>query len=168
MTRFGGAYRCLHLPVHLLSCDSTGAVQLQIMSIPDYRRRLTQAALKNQYQPPPGDAPAWDALFQGMPFVMAADMDLRRIDAALQSAHERGVRRIAVAALRGQAEAALFSRYRDTGLARVFVLTDDAVSQVTARPPEPYIPPRTQFLTPKGDVVDAPSIQAAGKTGGLR
>ncbi len=99
---------------------------------------------------------------------MAADMDLRRIDAALQSAHERGVRRIAVAALRGQAEAALFSRYRDTGLARVFVLTDDAVSQVTARPPEPYIPPRTQFLTPKGDVVDAPSIQAAGKTGGLR
>lgn len=168
LIRYGDAYRCLHLPVHLLSCDSTGAVQLQIMSVPDYRRRLTQAALKNQYQPPPGDAPAWDALFQGMPFVMAADMDLRRIDAALQSAHERGVRRIAVAALRGQAEAALFSRYRDTGLARVFVLTDDAVSQVTARPPEPYIPPRTQFLTPKGDVVDAPSIQAAGKTGGLR
>ena len=165
---YGGVYQCMQLPIHLLSCDKTGAVQLQIMAVPDYRRLLTQAALKEQYRPPPSEVPAWDALFQGMPFVMAADMDLRRIDAALQSAHERGVRRIAVAALRGQAEAALFSRYRDTGLARVFVLTDDAVSQVTARPPEPYIPPRTQFLTPKGDVVDAPSIQAAGKTGGLR
>lgn len=163
---YGGAYHCLHLPVHLLSCDSTGAVQLQIMSVPDYRRRLTQAALKNQYQSPPRDVPDWDAVFQGMPFVMAADMDLRRIDAAVQSAHELGMRQVAIAALRGQAEAALFPRYRDTGLARVFVLTDEAVFQVTGRPPEPYVPPRTQFLTLKGDVVDAPPIQAAGKAGG--
>jgi len=168
LIRYGDAYRSLQLPVHLLSCDDTGAVQLQIMSVPDYRRKLTQAALKGQYQPPPEDAPPWDAIFQGLPFVMAADMDLRRVDAAVRLAHGRGIRQTAIAALRGQAETVLFSRYRDTGLARVFILTDEAVSEVTSRPPVPYVPPRTQFVTPKGDVVDAPPIQAAGKAGGRR
>lgn len=167
LVSYGNAYRCVQMPVHLLSCDDTGAVQLQIMSIPDYRRRLTKAALKNQYQPP-GDAPAWDAVFQGIPFIMAADMDLRRVETAIQAAREKGIRQIAIAALRGQAETVLFSRYRDTGLARVFVLTDEAIAEVTGRPPVPYIPPRTQFVTPKGDVVDAPPIQAAGKAGRSR
>ena len=162
---YGDAYRCLHLPVHLLSCDDTGAVQLQIMSVPDYRQRLTQAALKNQYQPPPQNVPIWDALFQGLPFVMAADMDLRRVVAAIHEAHEHGMKQIAVAALRGQAETVLFPRYRDTGLARVFVLTDEAISEVTGRPPVPYTPSRTQFITPKGDVVDAPPFQTRGKAG---
>lgn len=163
---YGDAYRCLQLPVHLLSCDDTGAVQLQIMSVPDYRKKLTQTALKNQYQPPPKDIPAWDAIFQGLPFVMAADMDLRRIDAAIQAARARGMKQIAIAALEKQAETVLFSRYRDTGFARVFVLTDEAVSAVTGRPPVPYTPPRTQFITPKGDVVDAPPFQTHGKAGG--
>ncbi len=163
---YGDAYRSLQLPVHLLSCDATGAVQLQIMSVPDYRTRLTQAALKHQYQPPPEDVPAWDALFQGMPFVMAADMDLRRVDAAIRAAQERGIQQIAIAALRGQAETVLFPRCRDTGLARVFVLTDGAISEVTGRPPVPYTPPRTQFISPKGDVVDALPFQTRGKTGG--
>ena len=160
---YGAAYRCLQFPVHLLSCDDIGAVQLQIMSIPDYRHRLTKAALKSQYQP--SLLPAWDALFQGMPFVMAADMDLRRIDAAVSEARQKGFPQIALAALEGQAEAVLFPRYRDTGKARVFILTDEAVSEVTGRPPLPYALPRTQFLTAEGDVIDAPSLKAPGRTG---
>lgn len=163
---YGAAYRCLQFPVHLLSCDDTGAVQLQIMSTPDYRRRLTQAALKTQYQPSPDSA--WDALFQGMPFLIAADMDLRRIDAAILKAKQAGFHQIAFAALEGQAKAVLFSRYRDTGKARVFILTGEAVSEVTGRPPVPYVPPRTQFLTAEGETIDVPPIQTHRKTGGPR
>lgn len=160
---YGAAYRCLQLPVHLLSCDDTGAVQLQIMAVPDYRRRLTKSALKSQYQPSP--SPAWDALFQGIPFVMAADMDLRRLDGAVEKARQEGHPQIAIAALEGQAETVLFSRYRDTGKARVFILTGEAVSEVTGRPPVPYTPPRTQFLTAEGDVIDAPSFKAPERAG---
>lgn len=160
---YGDAYRCLHIPVHLLSCDDTGAVQLQIMAAPDYRRRLTMAALKSQYQPP--THPTWDALFQGIPFVMAADMDLRRLDTAISIARQEGFQKITVAALEGQAETVLFPRYRDTGKARVFILTSEAITEVTGRPPVPYAPPRTQFLTAEGDVIDAPSLQAPGRTG---
>ena len=163
LVSYGEAYRNLRLPVHLLSCDDTGAVQLQIMAISDYRRRLTKAALKSQYQPSP--SPAWDALFQGIPFVMAADMDLRRLDAAISIARQEGYSQIAVAALEGQAGTVLFPRYRDTGKARVFILTSEAITEVTGRPPVPYVPPRTQFLTAEGDVIDAPSLQAPGRAG---
>lgn len=163
---YGGAYRCLQLPVHLLSCDDTGAVQLQIMAQPDYRTQLARAALKEEYQPPPLDVPAWDAIYQGRPFVVAADMDLRRLDAAIQAARSRGLEQIAVAALEKQAKTVLIPRYQDTGWARVFALTGEAISQVTGRPPVPYTPPHTQFLTEKGDVVDAPPIRILGKAGG--
>lgn len=131
------------------------------MSVPDYRRKLTRAALKGSYQP--SENPAWDAHFQGMPFVMAADMDLRRLDAAVSIARQEGRPQIAVAALKGQAEAVLFPRYRDKGKARVFILTNEAVSEVTGRPPDPYSPPRTQFLTPEGDVIDAPPFKTSGR-----
>ena len=133
------------------------------MSVPDYRRRLTKAALKTQYRPSPSSA--WDALFQGMPFIMAADMDLRRLDPAISIARQEGYPQIAVAALEGQAETILFPRYRDTGKARVFILAGEAVSEVTGRPPVPYTPPRTQFLTAEGDVIDAPPFKAPGRAG---
>lgn len=166
LVSYGDAYRCLQLPVHLLPCDKTGAVQLQIMAAPDYRTRLAKAALNEMFQPPPPDAPAWDALFQGMPFVIAADMDLRRLDAAIETAHERGMRQIAIGALKKQATEVLISRYQNTGLAKIFALTNETVSAVTGRPPVPYVPPRTQFLTEKGEVVDAPPIRIPGKAGG--
>ncbi len=161
---YGGVYRCLQLPIHLLPCDGTGAVQLQIMAVPGYRTKLTKAALKSQYHPPPPDVPEWDAVFQGAPFVLAADMDLRRVDNAIRAAKAEGYGQIAMAALSGQAEQVLFPRYRDTGLARVFVLTSDAIEAATGRKPAPYSPPRTQFTTSKGDVVDAPPIQTHRKT----
>ena len=161
---YGGVYRCLQLPVHLLACDSTGAVQFQIMAAPDYRTHLTKAALKNQYRPPPDDAPEWDAMFQGTPFVLAADMNLRRVDAAIAAAKRGGFGPIALAALEGQAEQVLFPRYRDKGLARVFVLTPEAIFAVTGKNPVPYSPPRTQFLTAKGETADAPLIQTHRKT----
>lgn len=163
---YGGAYQCLQLPVHLLSCDATGAVQLQIMAQPDYRTRLARAALKEEYQPPPLDVPTWDAIYQGRPFVVAADMDLRRLDAAIQAALSRGLEQIAVAALEKQAKTVLIPRYQDTGRARVFALTKEAITEVTGRSPVPYTPPHTQFLTEKGDVVDAPPIRIHGKAGG--
>lgn len=161
---YAEAYRSLRLPVYLLSCDDTGAMQLQIMAAPDYRARLTRLALRTYYQPPPEDAPTWDAVYDGTPFVLAADMDLRRIDAAIQTARTRGHQQVAMAALKEQGEALLLSRYR--GLVQFYALTREAVAELLGHSPSPRTPPRTQFLTAKGDVVDAPLIKAAGKAGG--
>lgn len=163
MVSYGETYRQLRVPVHLLSCDDTGAMQLRIMSTPGYRARLTKAALKTQYQPPPEDFPACDAIFDGLPFLVAADMDLRRIDAAYTAARDRGCPQIVLAALEDQAENFLYARYRDTDKARVFTLTGAALTEVLGAPPALHSPSRSQFLTEKGDVINAPLIQAHRK-----
>ena len=49
LIRYGEAYHCLHAPIHLLSCDETGAQQLQIMTVIAYiskRAELTFSQLK--------------------------------------------------------------------------------------------------------------------------
>ena len=166
LIRYGEAYRGLRNPVHLLSCDKTGSLQLQIMAVPNYREKLARFMLNNAYQPPPKDEPAWDALFNGSPFVIGVDMNLRRIDTAIKTAKKKGCLPIALAALDGQGEAVLLSRYKDTGLATVYKVTERVLSALLEREPSLYDPPRTQYLTGKGDVVDAPLIQNAGKTGG--
>ena len=163
LASYAEAFRSVTLPVHLLSCDDTGALQLRIMSQPEYRKRLTMAALKTQYHPPPADHPEWDAIFQNTPLVMAVDMELRRIDAAIRSAKEEGLGQVSIVALKEQAQAVLSRRYRDKGLARVFTLAPDALA--TLGDMTLYTPSRRHYETPEGDVIDAPLIQADRKGG---
>ena len=133
------------------------------MAQPDYRRRLTVAALNSYFRPPPQEHPEWDAIFDGVPFVMAADMELRRIDAAIQSAKAAGFRQITMAALSGQVKSVLSIRYRVPGLARVFTLSANALNALGDM--TLYTPSRRQYETPEGDVIDAPPIQADRKSG---
>ena len=163
LIRYSEAYRGLHYPVHLLSCDETGARQLQIMAVPDYRVKLAKLMLRSAYRPPPEDAPAWDAIYQNRPFVIGADMNLRRIDAAIASAKKRGCLPISLAALDAQGDAVLLRRYKDTGYAVIYKVTESVLTELFGRPPSLYLPPCTQYLTKKGDVVDAPLIQVDRK-----
>ena len=162
---YAEAYRRLRMKAHLLSIDDVGALQLRIMSQPGYREQLTRIALKAKYTPPPKEFPDCDALFDGAPFLLAADMDLRRIDAAVIAARERGCRPVVLAALEAQAEAVLYSRYRDTGRARVFTLTEQALKEFLGNGATLYDPSHEQFVTAKGEVIDAPLIQTHRKTG---
>ena len=58
------------------------------------------------------------------------------------------------------------SLYADPGYATVYKVTDHVLAELLGRTPSLYTPPRTQFITEKGDVVDAPLIKAPGKAGG--
>ena len=162
---YADAYRKLHLPILLLPCDDVGAVQLQLLTIPDYRQRLTRAALRSQYEPPPAGIVCWDAMFQGLPFVMAADMNLKRVEDALQAAKEAGFRQITLVCLEAQAEAVFFPYYRDSGLARVFILTAKAMEQAVGHPIRLRTSEAKQFVTEEGAVIDAPIIKTDRKTG---
>lgn len=160
LTSYGEAYRLLRIPVFLIPCNATGAIQLRILSVPDYRRKLTQAALKSQYTPPPETFSLCDAFFHGTPFLMAADMELRRIDAAIDAARAQSFSQISLAALPTQCEEVLYQRYRDTGKARVFALTNHALEQVLGSPLPPYPQPHKPYFTKEGDVIHVPLIKA--------
>lgn len=152
-------YDCLKLPLFLLPCNGTGCLQLRILGIPNYRELLARIILKSHYVPPPAGRPMYDALYQGVPFVMAADMDLRRIDAAVETARSDGISQIALAALPEQVEAVLNRRYRETGKARVFTITESALRELLGSI-APYTPPDLPFYTSEGSVLDVPPLKA--------
>ncbi len=152
-------YDCLKLPLLLLPCNETGCLQLRIMGVPNYRELLARIILKSHYVPPPADRAMYDALYQGVPFVMAADMDLRRIDAALDAARLDGLSQIALAALPEQVEVVLNRRYRETGKARVFTITESALRELLGSI-VPYTPPDLPFYTSEGSVLDVPPLKA--------
>lgn len=151
-------YDCLKLPLFLLPCNEAGVLQLRILSVPDYRKRLTKAILKSHYATPPDNRPMYDAIYDGAPFVMSADMDLRRIEAALCTAQSDGISQIVLAALPEQVETVLNHRYRETGKARVFTITDAALQSVLGNT-APYAPPNTPFYTSEGSVIDVPPLK---------
>ena len=152
-------YDCLKLPLFLLPCNGTGCLQLRIMGVPNYRELLARIILKSHYVPPPANRAMYDALYQGVPFVMAADMDLRRIDAAVEMARSDGLPQIALAALPEQVESVLNRRYRETGKARVFTITDAALRELLGSI-VPYTPPDLPFYTSEGSVLDVPPLKA--------
>lgn len=164
--RYGEAYGMLSTPIHILSCDAVGAEQLNVLSQPDYRTRLTRAILKSRYTPPLEGHSEWDAMYEGSPFVLAVDMELKRVKAAIRSARKVGYPSICIAGLKEQVDTVLTPRYGDDGYARVFTVRDEilrALGDVGL-----YTPARGQYITKKGDVIDAPPIQAARKVGRLR
>ena len=136
------------------------------MAVPDYRVKLAKLMLRSAYRPPPEDAPAWDAIYQNRPFVIGADMNLRRIDAAIASAKKGGCLPISLAALDAQGDAVLLRRYKDTGYAVIYKVTESVLTELFGHPPSLYLPPCTQYLTKKGAVVDAPLIQVDRKDRG--
>ena len=152
-------YDCLKLPLFLLPCNETGCLQLRIMGVPNYHELLARIILKSRYVPPSADRSMYDALYQGVPFVMAADMDLRRIDAAVETARLDGISQIALAALPEQVEAVLNRRYRETGKARVFTITESALRELLGSI-APYAPPDLPFYTSEGSVLDVPPLKA--------
>ena len=152
-------YDCLKLPLFLLPCNDTGCLQLRIMGAPNYRELLAKIILKTHYVSPPANRAMYDALYQGVPFVMAADMNLRRIDAAVETARSDGISQIALAALPEQVEAVLNRRYRETGKARVFTITDAALRELLGSI-APYAPPDLPFYTSEGSVLDVPPLKA--------
>lgn len=152
-------YDCLKLPLFLLPCNGTGCLQLRILSVPNYRELLAKIILKSHYVPPPADRTMYDAMYQGVPFVMAADMDLRRIDAAVETARSDGISQIALAALPEQVETVLNRRYRETGKARVFTITESALRELLEST-TPYTPSDLPFYTSEGSVLDVPPLKA--------
>ena len=152
-------YDCLKLSLFLLPCNETGCLQLRILGVSNYRKLLARIILKSHYVPPPTNRAMYDALYQGVPFVMAADMDLRRIDAAVDAARSDGLSQIVLAALPEQVETVLNRLYRENGKARVFTITESALRELLGST-VPYTPPDLPFYTSEGSVLDVPPLKA--------
>lgn len=158
---YGDVFRKTQLPMFIVPSSEVGAQQLCLMAQPDYRTRMTRLALGSSGHPPPPNHPEWDAVYQGVPFVMAADMDLHRIDAAAESAIASARGPIYLVALKGQ-EDILRTRYKAEGLAqKVFTFSREKPEVMAAI--ALYSPSERQFETKQGGVIHAPPIPTPRK-----
>jgi len=97
-TSFCTAARMTQMPLHLLECGDAGAVQLLVMATPGCREKIARLALADAYQPPHSDLPDTDATLDGIPLVVAMDMDVKRLQRACQAVFGVGLPRLSIAA----------------------------------------------------------------------
>ena len=158
---YGDFYARTSLPTFLIPWNDSGAMQLHMMLHPDFRVRMTMAALGSHWIAPPKEHSEWDAIYEDMPQILAADMNLKRIDAAILSAQACGCAPVCLSALSGQADF-LRKRYKPEGLVKkvvTFSSGKDAVrEELTLHTPSDRL-----FVTKKGAVIHAPPIKNAGK-----
>lgn len=161
---FGDAYARTSLPTFLIPWNETGALQMHMMRHPDFRTRMTAAALGSHWVSPPKEHPEWDAVYDNMPLIMAADMDLRRIGAAILRARSCGCAPVCLAALRGQTNI-LKKLFKADALVKK-VLSFSMEKEEIRRELTLYAPPDSLYTTAEGGALHAPPIKAVGKAGG--
>ena len=101
---FWDVCRKTDMPIHLLSCDGTGAMQLAIMRQPDYNARIAKAAFGGDWNQYDDNIPDADGSVNGNPLVIAADVDKHRVERICKLARSQGRSEVMIAALKNQLE----------------------------------------------------------------
>lgn len=102
---FARIFETTILPVYFIPIGETGSQILRCMLIPNYREAAAKAILLKGYQPPYKELPDTDTIHihpPHYPVVIAIDMEVKRIDIALENAQKSGFKRIVVYALQEQ------------------------------------------------------------------
>ena len=95
-------YKRSDMPIHLLSCDEDGAMQLAVMRQPGYTTKIAKTALGSDWSPADTDIHEADGSVRSSPLVIAVDMDVRRALRVCETARNLGRPEVLIAALRGQ------------------------------------------------------------------
>ena len=162
-TSFCTAAKMVQMPLHLLECSDAGAVQLLVMGTPDYRERIARLVLSNAYRPPPSGLPDTDATLDGIPLVVAMDMDIKRLQRACQTAFGAGLSRLSIVAFPEQLET-LAELFGATGQVDFYQVEKEQVSDALKL--RLHAPGREPFGRKEGgylDVSDIPKRKKAGR-----
>lgn len=146
-------------PLYLLECGTTGALQLLIMSIEGYRKKLAAAMFRtqdmaNRVTPPPPGVTDADGMVGGVgPWIVAFDMDIRRIDRACRQTLNAGFDKLTILCLNARAEAALKLLYGTEHTNILVVPEDRLVSAFGVL--RPYAPAPDVYVDERGGIIDA-------------
>jgi hypothetical protein len=152
---YSDVYRLCELPVHLLSCDETGAMQLAIMREPGYREKIAFAAFGDKWARHDADIPDADGCVDGCPLVIAVDMDMRRVMNVIARANELGRREVMLAALRGQMRDFYMPAIpKDKGVTPL-IIRDGVLDAAFGKHVTLYTPPGGAALDMNGELIYA-------------
>ena len=115
-TDFSEIYRRADLPIHLLSNDETGAMQLALMRYPDYNEKIARVAFGKQWNPHDSQIREADGSVGGNPLVIASDMNIQRVGRVCAAARRFGKTKVMIAAFQSQMEGLLFQVFPPDGV----------------------------------------------------
>jgi len=161
---YSDIYHSSQTPIHLLECSDEGALQLLIMAQEDYRKRLGGVVFHGAKPPPVGVTGADGALgvSDTVPWLLAIDMDICRINRAIRQTVNAGYPMIVIACLSKQ-EAALKLLFGENA-AKYVIITEknitDAFGAVCLYEPAPG-----PYLDLEGGMIDAANLPVYRKVG---
>ena len=162
---FAKIFETTALPIHFIPLGSAGAQMLKLLMMPKYREATAKAILKGKYRPPYSGLTDTDTIHHlepHYPAVVAADMDVNRIDRAILNAQSKGFERIAIYALYEQIPL-LKSRYGNTGSAIIMQIDVDNIKGALEHDIELYRPPSSLYVTEEGRSFDVSDISSYRK-----
>jgi hypothetical protein len=121
---FRDVYDKTDMPVHIAACGEAGARQLAVMRQPDYRARIARAAYGQRWQTRDAQIFEADGCVDGSPLVIAADMDLRRLDTVVAAAKALGRPLVRAAAFDVQLREVLHPLYGNDGMVSLLKIED--------------------------------------------
>jgi len=127
---FTEAYRKADIPVHLLSCDETGAVQLAIMRQPGYRTVIAKNGFAEDWVPQDADILEADGQVNGYTIAVAVDMDIKRIERIVADARILGRNKVLLVSLQGQCDGLLTQVYPKDGFIQHMPLKPEFIQRV--------------------------------------
>lgn len=151
------AYDKFPVPVHLLPCNADGAFQLRIMTQPDYRRELIDFICKKGI--PPSPDPAFgdcDGVWDGKPFVLGLDMDLKRITDVVNAAEKKGVEAYII--IRPCQLKWLTNFHGEHELAQPIIIEDSEIMEVFGFSSVLVEPAIGQYVTDRNTILDTKLI----------
>ena len=105
---FADVHGRVDIPIHLLSCDGVGAMQLALMRQPGYNAKIAKAAYGVRWNPRDDQLPDADGVIDGKrTLLIVADMDIRRAARVIDDAKRLGRKEVALVAFEEQNEGLL-------------------------------------------------------------
>ena len=161
-TSFCTAARMTQMPLHLLECSDAGAVQLLVMGTPGYREKIARLVLESAYQPPRSDLPDTDATLDGVPLVVAMDMDVKRIQRACQMAFGAEIPKLSIVAFPEQL-GTLVELFGAVGKIEFYQVEKEQVAEALEL--RLHDPGREPYLNKKGGYLYVSSIPKRKRAG---
>lgn len=159
---FREAFRRSSLPVYLAECSTVGALQLLLMNTPNYRSKAARLLLGNDFSAPLSSLPDTDADWHGHPLLIAADMDVKRIIHACDSARKQGLRLPVLVAFKEQL-AALRMLFESEGVTEFYELFREPL--IDGLGLALYEPSTEQYRNKEGRLLYATDIPSRRKAG---
>jgi hypothetical protein len=150
---FHEVYKRAEIPISLLSCDETGALQLAVMSNKDHKAKIARASFGEKWESIDTDIPEADGRVRDMPLIIGVDMDIRRAKRIWEAAERLGRKEVLLAALPGQLHSIYIGLLPKSGIVTPLAIETDLLSSAFGKDFSLYDPKALPAKDEKGDFI---------------